>query len=112
MTGVEDAILESAVRPGANGRRNRSAEPWTSAAIRRARQGDRSAIHLLYVRYADEVCGFVQRFVPDRREAEDITQAVFTKLTEEIEPGEGSEAQFVAWMLGVATGAALERLGR
>jgi RNA polymerase sigma-70 factor (ECF subfamily) len=107
---VGHAIHESAVRPGANGRRNGSAERWVSTAIRRAQQGDLSALHVLYVRYADEVCSFVQRLVPDRREAEDVAQAVFTKLAEGIEAPERSEAQFVAWMLGVARDTALERL--
>ena len=49
-------------------------------AIRRAKEGDKEALRFLYVRYADNVYGYVTSIVRDEHEAEDITQQVFTKL--------------------------------
>ena len=49
-------------------------------AIARAQAGDMNALHFLYVRYADDVYGYVKSIVRDPHEAEDITQDVFVKL--------------------------------
>jgi RNA polymerase sigma-70 factor (ECF subfamily) len=49
-------------------------------AIACAKAGDVSALHFLYVRYADDVQGYVRSIVRDRHEAEDITQDVFARL--------------------------------
>jgi Sigma-70 region 2 len=80
-------------------------------AIASAKEGDASAVHLLYVRYADEVLGYVESIVRDRNEAEDITQDVFAKLITAIDRYEQREAPFATWILRVARDAALERLG-
>src|SRR3712207_6802821 len=50
------------------------------AAIKRAKEGDAEALRFLYIRYADNVYGYVTSIVRDEHEAEDITQHVFTKL--------------------------------
>ena len=49
-------------------------------AIARAKEGDRDAIRLLYIRYSDNVYGYVRSIVRDDKEAEDLTQHVFMKL--------------------------------
>src|SRR5271167_4806830 len=49
-------------------------------AIARAKEGDREALRLLYVRYSDNVYGYVRSIVRDEKEAEDLTQHVFLKL--------------------------------
>ena len=49
-------------------------------AIARAKEGDREALRLLYVRYSDNVYGYVRCIVRDEKEAEDLTQHVFLKL--------------------------------
>ena len=79
-------------------------------AVVRLKQGDRSALHFLYVRYADDVCGFVRSIVRDPYEAEDITQNVFAKLVTAIHKYEPREVPFAAWILRVSRNAALDHL--
>ena len=81
-----------------------------STAIARVKEGDVSALHFLYVRYADDVCGFVQSIVRDSYEAEDITQNVFAKLPKAIHKYEQREVPFTAWILRVARNAALDHV--
>ena len=71
-----------------------------------------SALHFLYVRYADDVQGYVESIVRDRHEAEDITQDVFAKLIGGIARYEQREAPFAAWLRLIARTAALEHLRR
>jgi RNA polymerase sigma-70 factor (ECF subfamily) len=70
-----------------------------SRAIARAKEGDASALHFLYVRYADDVCGYVQSIVRDPHEAEDITQSLFAKLLNKIQRYEQRQVPFSAWIL-------------
>jgi RNA polymerase sigma-70 factor, ECF subfamily len=79
-------------------------------AIARAKAGDASALHFLYVRYADGVQGYVESIVRDRHEAEDITQDVFAKLLSAIARYEQREVPFAAWLQRVARNAALDHL--
>jgi RNA polymerase sigma-70 factor, ECF subfamily len=80
------------------------------AAIRRAKAGDMSAVHFLYLRFADDVCGYVNSIVHDSHEAEDITQNVFAKLPTAIHRYEPREVPFAAWILRVSRNAALDHL--
>ena len=77
-------------------------------AVARAKEGDMDAIQYLYVRYADDVYGYVQSIVRDSHEAEDITQNVFAKLERSIVKYEQREVPFTAWILRVARNAALD----
>src|SRR5918996_889306 len=79
-------------------------------AIARAKEGDASALHFLYVRYADDVRGYVQSIVRDPHEAEDITQSLFGKLLNKIQRYEQRKVPFSAWILRVARNAALDHL--
>lgn len=79
-------------------------------AVARAKQGDMGAMHFLYVRYAQDVLGYVNSFVQDRHEAEDITQNVFAKLITVITKYEQREVPFTAWILRVARNAALDHM--
>jgi RNA polymerase sigma-70 factor, ECF subfamily len=86
-------------------------ERLVAAAVARAKQGDTSALHVLYIRYGREVHRYVKRIVGDHHEAEDITQGVFLKLMRVI----GSyrrqrDVPFAAWLRRVARNAALENL--
>jgi RNA polymerase sigma-70 factor (ECF subfamily) len=81
-----------------------------SRAIARAKEGDASALHFLYVRYADDVCRYVQSIVRDPHEAEDITQSLFAKLLGKIQRYEQRQVPFSAWILRVARNAALDHL--
>jgi RNA polymerase sigma-70 factor, ECF subfamily len=79
-------------------------------AIARAKEGDMSALQFLYVRYADDVCGYVRSIVRDPHDAEDITQALFSNLLGKITRYEPREVPFAAWILRVARNAALDHL--
>lgn len=79
-------------------------------AIAAAKQGDTSALHYLYVRYADDVCRFVNSIVHDYHAAEDITQDVFAKLIKRINRYEERQVPFAAWILRVARNAAFDYL--
>jgi RNA polymerase sigma-70 factor, ECF subfamily len=104
-------------RPARMGRFVRVADPMADerdgmlgSAIARAKQGDTNALHFLYVRYADDVYGFVNSIVRDHHEAEDITQNLFAKLMRIIGKYEQREVPFSAWILRVARNAALDHM--
>jgi RNA polymerase sigma-70 factor (ECF subfamily) len=79
-------------------------------AVARLKEGDKSALHFLYVRYADDVCGYVRSIVRDSFEAEDITQNVFAKLVTAIRKYEQREVPFAAWILRVSRNVALDHM--
>jgi RNA polymerase sigma-70 factor, ECF subfamily len=83
-----------------------------SQAVRRAQLGDREALGFLYVRYADNVHGYVRSIVHDPHEAEDVTQQVFAKLIHVIGKYEEREVPFFAWVLRVARNLAVDHLRR
>ena len=76
------------IEGGAEGgfRRNRrlerspEGEALTLRAVRRAQVGDGDALRFLYLRYADNVYGYVCSIVRDEHDAEDVTQQIFAKL--------------------------------
>jgi RNA polymerase sigma-70 factor, ECF subfamily len=82
----------------------------TSQAAARAKAGDMSALDFLYVRFADDVCGYVDSIVRDHHAAEDITQNVFAKLMTAIQKYEPRDVPFAAWILRVSRNAALDYL--
>ena len=79
-------------------------------AVVRAKAGDMSALDFLYVRFADDVCGYVLSIVRDHHEAEDITQNVFAKLMTAIQKYEPRDVPFAAWILRVSRNAALDHV--
>jgi RNA polymerase sigma-70 factor, ECF subfamily len=87
-----------------------SAPQLLAQAVTRAKAGDKGAIHFLYVRFADDVYGYVSSIVHDSHEAEDITQNVFAKLPRAILKYEPRQVPFTAWILRVSRNAALDHL--
>jgi RNA polymerase sigma-70 factor (ECF subfamily) len=79
-------------------------------AVARAKDGDMSALHFLYVRFADDVCTYVRSIVRDPHAAEDITQIVFTKLMKAIKKYERRDVPFAAWIIRVARNVALDQI--
>jgi RNA polymerase sigma-70 factor, ECF subfamily len=79
-------------------------------AVDRAKEGDMSALHFLYVRFADDVCTYVRSIVRDPHTAEDITQIVFTKLMKAIHKYERRDVPFAAWIIRVARNVALDHI--
>jgi RNA polymerase sigma-70 factor (ECF subfamily) len=81
-------------------------------AVRLAQAGDREALGFLYVRYADNVYGYVRSIVQDHHEAEDVTQQVFAKLIHVIGKYEERDVPFFAWVLRVARNVAVDHIRR
>lgn len=81
-------------------------------AIARAKQGDREALRLLYIRYSGNVYGYVRSIVADEKEAEDLTQQVFMKLMTVIVKYEDRGVPFSGWLLRLARNVALDHLRR
>lgn len=79
-------------------------------AVQHAKAGDSEGLHFLYVRFAPDVHRYVNSFVHDHHEAEDITQNVFAKLMSGIKKYEQRDAPFAAWIMRVARNAALDHL--
>src|SRR4051794_6416913 len=81
-------------------------------AVARAKDGDSEAIRFLYIRYADNVYGYVRSIVRDEHEAEDVTQHVFAKLLTVIVKYEERSVPFSAWILRVARNVAVDHMRR
>jgi RNA polymerase sigma-70 factor (ECF subfamily) len=81
-------------------------------AIARAKEGDRDALRLLYVRYSGNVYGYVRSIVRDDKEAEDLTQHVFMKLITVIVKYDDYGVPFSGWLLRLSRNVALDYLRR
>ncbi len=81
-------------------------------ATARAKEGDRDALRFLYIRYSDNVYGYVRSIVRDDEEAEDLTQQVFMKLLTVIVKYEDHGVPFSGWLLRLARNVALDHLRR
>ena len=79
-------------------------------AVGRAKLGDDDAIRFLYLRYADNVYGYVCSIVRDEHEAEDVTQLIFAKLLTALPKYEPRVVPFSAWILRVAHNAAIDHV--
>ena len=79
-------------------------------AVARAKEGDADALHFLYVRFADDVCGYVDSIMPSLGESREINQRVFGALMTTIRTYEPREIPFAAWILRVSRKAALDHL--
>jgi RNA polymerase sigma-70 factor (ECF subfamily) len=79
-------------------------------AVAAVKEGDASALHYLYVRYADDVLACTRRVVWNRQDAEDVTQNVFMKLPDKLRHYESRGVPFEHWLLRVARNAALDHL--
>jgi len=79
-------------------------------AIARAKEGDREALRFLYIKYSDNVYGYVRSIVRDEHEAEDVTQHVFAKLITVLHKYDDRGVPFFAWLLRLARNAAIDHL--
>ena len=85
-------------------------DPAIARAVARAKSGDMDAINFLYLRYKDNIYGYVLSIVRDAHEAEDVTQTVFMKLISAIHRYEPRQVTFTAWILRVAHNVAIDSL--
>jgi RNA polymerase sigma-70 factor (ECF subfamily) len=114
------AIRREADRLAASGRgdrfrrrrleHNKDAEGLVLAAVTRAKANDPDAIRFLYLRYADNVYGYVCSIVRDEHEAEDVTQQIFAKLLTALQRYEPRSVPFSAWILRIAHNAAIDHM--
>jgi RNA polymerase sigma-70 factor (ECF subfamily) len=81
-------------------------------AVARTKEGDREALRLLYVRFSDNVYGYICSIVRDEQEAEDLTQHVFMKLIAVIGQYQDRGIPFSGWLLRLARNVALDHLRR
>jgi RNA polymerase sigma-70 factor, ECF subfamily len=79
-------------------------------AVEQAKDGDADALRFLYLRYADNVYGYVCSIVRDEHEAEDVTQQVFAKLLGSLGRYQPRAVPFSAWILRVAHNAAIDHM--
>jgi RNA polymerase sigma-70 factor (ECF subfamily) len=85
-------------------------DPAILQAVQHAKAGDPEAVRYLYLRYADNVFGYVVSLVRDEHEAEDITQHVFMKLLTVLGKYESRDVPFAAWIMRVARNTAVDHL--
>ena len=85
-------------------------ERLVHSAVASARGGDPDALRFLYLRYADNVYGYVCSIVRDEHEAEDVTQQVFAKLLGSLPRYQPRSVPFTAWVLRVAHNAAIDHM--
>jgi RNA polymerase sigma-70 factor (ECF subfamily) len=90
--------------------RSREADALTLRAVCRAQAGDGDAMRFLYLRFADNVYGYVCSILRDDHDAEDVTQQIFFKLLTSLERYEPSSVPFSAWILRVAHNAAIDHM--
>jgi RNA polymerase sigma-70 factor (ECF subfamily) len=82
----------------------------TRLAVARAKEGDREALRFLYVRYSNNIYGYVRSIVRDEHEAEDVTQHVFAKLMTGIVKYDDRGIPFFAWLLRFSRNVAIDHL--
>jgi RNA polymerase sigma-70 factor, ECF subfamily len=85
-------------------------DPAIARAVVRAQSGDMDAIRFLYLRYKNNVYGYVLSILRDAHEAEDATQQVFMKLISVIHKYEPRQVPFTSWILRVAHNVAIDSL--
>ncbi|MFZ0091259.1 MAG: sigma-70 family RNA polymerase sigma factor [Solirubrobacteraceae bacterium] len=85
-------------------------DPAIVSVVARVKAGDMAAMRFLYVRYKDNVYGYVLSIVRDEYAAEDVTQHVFLKLMSAIHKYQPGEAPFASWLLRVARNVAVDHL--
>jgi RNA polymerase sigma-70 factor (ECF subfamily) len=107
-----DRHLEAA--PSSGFRVSKKVDPSKQEAVTRAviaaKSGDMDAVRFLYVRYKDNIYGYVLSIVREPSEAEDITQQVFMKLMSAIRKYEPRSVPFTAWIIRVARNVAIDHL--
>ena len=74
----------------------------TQLAVARAREGDEAAFRFLYLRFSNNIYGYVRSIVRDDHEAEDVTQQVFAKLMTSLVKYNDRGTPFFGWLLRLA----------
>jgi RNA polymerase sigma-70 factor (ECF subfamily) len=101
---------EATLRPRAAAAESQEQRQRVNRAVARAKEGDREALRFLYLRYADNVFGYVRSILRDEHDAEDVTQHVFAKLMTVLGKYDERGVPFFAWLLRLSHNAAIDHL--
>jgi RNA polymerase sigma-70 factor, ECF subfamily len=107
---VEPAVLRARFSARKAPDESAASRTLVSRAVDATKEGDGDALRFLYVRYADNVYGYVLSIVKDRHEAEDVTQHLFLKLATVLPKYEERDVPMLAWLLRVARNLALDHM--
>jgi RNA polymerase sigma-70 factor (ECF subfamily) len=102
-----EPVVPCGFRVNSNVDRN-DRDPAIVEAVTSAQTGDEEALRFLYLRYKDNIYGYVLSILRDEDEAQDVTQHVFLKLISVIHRYEPRSVPFTAWIIRVARNVALD----
>jgi RNA polymerase sigma-70 factor, ECF subfamily len=100
-----------AMTGSAPGRQTLAMETSDQALVGLVAQGDRDALHVLFVRYNLRVYRFLMRFVDNEATAEDLLSEVFIEVWRHAAQFE-ARSQVATWLLAIARHKALSALRR
>ncbi|MGJ3237733.1 MAG: RNA polymerase sigma factor [Anaerolineae bacterium] len=80
--------------------------------LKRARQGDKSAMTIIYRQYVDPIYQFCRLRLGNPQQAEDITSTVFTRFIQSITQGNGPDRHLRGWLFQVARHAIYDSYGK
>jgi RNA polymerase sigma-70 factor (ECF subfamily) len=107
---LKDERTKSEFRPRSASQGSDHVDRVIRRAVARAKTGDQEALRVLYLRYSDNVYGYVRSIVRDHHDAEDITQHVFSKLMTVLVKYDQRSVPFLGWLLRLAHNASIDYL--
>ena len=107
---LKDKRTKSEFRPRTAAQGSEHVDRVIRRAVSRAQAGDQEALRVLYLRYSDNVYGYVRSIVRDHHDAEDITQHVFAKLMTVLVKYDQRSVPFLGWLLRLAHNASIDFL--
>jgi RNA polymerase sigma factor (sigma-70 family) len=72
------------------------------------KNGEQSALSVLYDNYSAAMLGVIYRIVDDKEAAEDILQEVFVKIWQKISQYDRSKGKLFTWLINIARNAAID----
>ncbi len=105
-----DEGTKSSFHPRTTARESDHVDRVIRRAVARAKEGDQEALRVLYLRYSDNVYGYVRSIVRDHHDAEDVTQHVFAKLMTVLVKYDQRSVPFLGWLLRLAHNASIDHL--
>jgi RNA polymerase sigma-70 factor (ECF subfamily) len=83
-----------------------------ASVMARIREGDDSALAVLYDRYASLALGMALKIVRDQNEAEDVVHDAFIAVVERVDQFRADRGSLVAWLVTMVRNLALDRARR
>lgn len=80
--------------------------------VRRAQRGDTEAFGMLLHRYGNSVANYLNRFMPDRDDIDDLFQEVFLKAFLNLARFDAARGKFHTWLYRIATNTSLDEIRR